>query len=177
MALGGMSGMLRRRERPKALSGPLPVPFPFPPMRHPAFLFPFALALALSAAAGCAPAIGDSCDTALDCSINGDRQCDLGRPNGACTVFGCEADNCPDDSVCVRWRPDPSRLSFTACMRRCEEDTNCRVDEGFACMAAAEIGTTPEGGDAIAEVVDLERPDEMFCVATEPNVPGEEEPE
>ena len=125
---------------------------------------------ALATAVGCTPAIGDSCSTAFDCSVNGDRTCDLARPSGSCTVFGCEADNCPDDSVCVRWRPDPSRLSFTACMRRCEEDSNCRFDDGYRCMAAEEILATPEGGDVIAELVDQERTDSgMFCVATEPD--------
>ena len=128
-------------------------------------LLPLLLAALASA---CAPAIGDSCNAAFDCSINGDRQCDLARPNGACTVFGCEADTCPDDAVCVRWRPDPSRLTFTACMRRCEEDSGCRTGDGYRCFAAEELTITPEGGDAVAEVVDEESVG-RFCVATDPN--------
>ena len=141
-------------------------------LRHRIVLLLAPLLLAL--APGCTPAIGDSCNTAFDCSVSGDRQCDLARPNGACTIFGCEPDNCPENSVCVRWRPDPSRLSFTACMRRCNQDSNCRVDSGYLCMAAEEIGTTAEGGEPIAEVIDLERTDEgMFCVATEPEIPDE----
>lgn len=132
----------------------------------------FALALAL--APGCTPAIGDGCATALNCSINGDRPCDLARPGGACTVFGCEADTCPENAVCVRWRPDPSRLSFTACMRSCEVDAHCRLDEGYECRDAAEVTATEEGGEPIAEVVDLERTDDArFCIATEPNIPDE----
>ena len=110
---------------------------------------------------GCAPAIGDSCSTNLDCSVTGERVCDLARPNGACTVLGCEADNCPDDAVCVRWRPDPSRLSFTACMKRCNQDSQCREGDGYRCMSAEMITTTPEMGVSIAEVVDLEREDEL----------------
>lgn len=116
----------------------------------------------------CAPSIGDSCNTAFDCSINGDRQCDLARPNGSCTVFSCEADNCPDDAVCVRWRPDPSRLTFTACMRLCQEDGNCRVDESYRCMGADEVLLTSEGGPIAAEVVD-DDPNRRFCVPTDPN--------
>ncbi len=126
-------------------------------------------ALAAASIAGCAPAIGDSCNTGFDCSINGDRTCDLARPNGACTVFSCEADTCPDDAVCVRWRPDPSRLTFTACMKRCENDGNCRVDEGYRCMAADDLRTTVEGGDPVAEVIDEERGIGRFCVSTDPN--------
>jgi hypothetical protein len=132
-------------------------------------------AVALSTAgwaAGCSPSIGDPCNTALDCSISGERTCDLARPGGACTVFACEPDTCPDDAVCVRWRPDPSRLSFTACMRSCEEDGDCRVDDGYLCLSDEMIGTTEAGGDPIAEVIDEERMDQgLFCVATEPGIP------
>ncbi|MCB9595566.1 MAG: hypothetical protein H6719_22790 [Sandaracinaceae bacterium] len=119
-------------------------------------------------APGCSPSIGDSCSTGFNCSINGERTCDLARPNGACTVFSCEADTCPDDAVCVRWRPEPSRLTFTACMRRCENDGNCRVDEGYRCLAAEDILTTADGGDVVAEVVDEESIG-RFCVSTDPN--------
>jgi len=131
------------------------------------YLLLVSLVFATSLASACAPAVGDSCNTAFDCSVNGDRQCDLARPNGACTVFSCEADTCPDDGVCVRWRPDPSRLTFTACMRRCENDSNCRQDEGYRCMGAEEITITPEGGAVVAEVVDEERSG-RFCVPTDP---------
>ncbi|HJL17849.1 MAG TPA: hypothetical protein RMH99_19445 [Sandaracinaceae bacterium LLY-WYZ-13_1] len=141
------------------------------------------LAILATSAAGCAPSIGDSCNGSLDCSVNGDRTCDRGRPNGACTVYGCEPDTCPDDSVCVRWRPDPSRLSFTACMRRCEDDGSCRVDEGYHCRSACEVQPVePESGPpdcaeetAIAEVVDddwmeMDEPEPRFCVAVEPTI-------
>jgi len=110
-----------------------------------------ALSVALFACSfGCSPAIGDSCGTAFDCSINGDRQCDATQPEGVCTVFGCEADTCPDEAVCVRWRPDPSRLTFTGCQKRCEGDGDCRVDQGYRCLAASDILTTATGGDVVA---------------------------
>ncbi|MGF1468497.1 MAG: hypothetical protein ACFCGT_20425 [Sandaracinaceae bacterium] len=85
-------------------------------------------------AAGCAPTIGDSCQTSLDCSLNNDRQCDRTVQNGQCTIFSCEADSCPDGSNCVRFRPAPTRLSFTACMRPCRRDGGCRFDAGFRCF-------------------------------------------
>lgn len=144
----------------------------------PRHLVPISLAaLLLGLAPGCTPAIGDGCGTALDCSIAGDRTCDLARPGGACAVFGCAADTCPENAVCVRWRPDPSRLSFTACMRACDpvnESRDCRYDEGYRCMAAEEILETDDGGDPIAEVVDVDRVDSgNFCVALEPSIPDE----
>jgi hypothetical protein len=130
------------------------------PMRFSLLVLVFGFAL------GCSPAIGDSCSTAFDCSITGDRVCDTARPSGACTVYGCEADNCPEDAVCVRFRPEESRLAFTACMRRCEVAGHCRVDQGFACMAAEEI-LDSDGVTPLAEVVDEDV--QRFCVATDPD--------
>ncbi len=115
-------------------------------------------------AAGCAPAIGDPCTTSVNCSITGDRVCDAAQPGGACTVFGCEVGTCPAEATCVRWRPMESRLEFTACMRRCESDAGCRVDEGYACLAPADI--TDGAGAVLAELIDEDA--ERFCVATEP---------
>lgn len=129
----------------------------------------FALAVLGGLAGGCSPQIGASCSSAFNCSINGDRVCDLSGTNGACTVFGCEADTCPDNAVCVRFRPDPSRLSFTACMQSCETDNNCRYDDGYRCMAASDVTETFTDGVPIAEVVDMDRTDDgLFCVGTVP---------
>lgn len=118
--------------------------------------------VALSAAslsAGCAPQIGDSCDTSSNCSINGDRVCDIAQPGGYCTIFSCQADNCPDDAVCVRFNPQPARRAIVACMRRCGGDGDCREGDGYRCRSIeqlAEAGLT-------AELVDAEP--ERFCVA------------
>lgn len=61
-----------------------------------------------------------------------------------------------------------SRLSFTACMRRCESDGNCRVDEGYRCLAASEI-VDESSGEPLAEVVDTgENDPSRFCVAVMP---------
>lgn len=118
------------------------------------------LGLALGAAAsGCAPRIGDSCSSATNCSVNGDRQCDLAEPRGACIVFDCQPDACPDDAVCVRFRPDEPRLSVVACMRRCGSDAECRTGDGYACVSPLDLDV------GFAEVTDVRRPDARFCLA------------
>lgn len=139
-----------------------------PPVTRIAHLLLVVSVIACAFVAGCAPSIGDSCTGSLDCSINGDRQCDTTRVGGACTVFGCEPDTCPDDSVCVRFRPEPSRLTFTACMRACEQDGNCRFDDGYRCVAADDDAFWMGMGNTLAENIDIDRgPDRNFCVATE----------
>jgi hypothetical protein len=122
-----------------------------------ALAFLFVLSAAVSA--GCAPRIGDSCGNASNCSVNLDRACDTTQPGGACTVFDCQPDRCPDDAVCVRFRPVPARLMTRACMRRCGSDGDCRSGDGYRCVGAADLD---EG--ALAEVTDVSRPDARFCV-------------
>ncbi len=110
----------------------------------------FRAALGLAAAAalwGCRPQIGDSCTTSLDCSSQGDRLCDNSQPDGYCTIFGCEPDDCPEGSVCVGFglELDPAcagqvestdprwpRFERTFCMLGCEQDSDCR--EGYVCI-------------------------------------------
>ena len=82
---------------------------------------------------GCKPKIGEDCATSVDCSISGDRLCDVTQPGGYCTVFNCEPNNCPDESVCVGFGEGtcstPSiaiRFRRTFCMRSCEDDDDCR---------------------------------------------------
>ncbi len=70
--------------------------------------------LALAAAAGCKAKIGDACQRSTDCSIRGDRSCDLshrvtkagiespGAGAGECTIEGCGADSCPKEAECVK---------------------------------------------------------------------------
>lgn len=91
-------------------------------------------------AVGCAPAIGDECETALDCSQSGSRICDRTQPAGYCTIQGCERGTCPEDSVCVKFRPGLERLSATYCMATCETTSDCRDDEGYRCTSTTEFG-------------------------------------
>ncbi|HWB77573.1 MAG TPA: hypothetical protein VG755_21555 [Nannocystaceae bacterium] len=76
----------------------------------------FALVLALGVlalAGGCKKKIGDPCTRSTDCSIRGDRICDLshrinsqGIPtpggSGECTIESCGADSCPKEAECVK---------------------------------------------------------------------------
>lgn len=79
--------------------------------------------LAVVLLSACSHKIGDGCATNVECSALGDRFCDLSSPGGYCTVEGCDAWSCPDDSVCVRFfslqrgslRCDPSRIPRSDC--------------------------------------------------------------
>jgi hypothetical protein len=113
------------------------------------------LILATVSAVGCAPAIGDECETALDCSSQGSRQCDRTQPGGYCTIGGCERGTCPEESVCVKFRPSLERIAVTYCMATCEQNDDCRDDEGYTCTSQAAF---PDG---LAEVLDDE--DGEFC--------------
>jgi hypothetical protein len=101
--------------------------------------------VSLGLVAGCAPKIGDHCSISTDCSANGDRLCDTTQPGGYCTVFNCEPNGCPDESVCVAFNekscPDPShglataqavRFQRTFCMATCSSDGDCRG--GYTCL-------------------------------------------
>jgi hypothetical protein len=105
-------------------------------------LFGLSLVVAI---AGCQPKIGDSCVTSIDCSQTGARLCDGSQPGGYCTIFNCDPDKCPDNSVCVGFGnqidpvcgsifdPRSSRFERTFCMKACETSTDCR--EGYVCDA------------------------------------------
>ena len=106
---------------------------------------------------GCAPEIGDPCTTSLDCSQLGDRLCDTSQPEGYCTVFNCETDGCPEDSICMGFGfeldpactsvEDPrwSRFERTFCMIGCEDDEDCRP--GYDCLAPADQRAVSIDGD------------------------------
>jgi hypothetical protein len=128
----------------------------------PASIAALASALALAGlAVGCAPTIGDSCSSSTACSVNNDRVCDLTQPGGACTVFDCQPDRCPDDAVCVRFNPTPPRRAVVACMRRCDGDGSCRTGDGYRCRSTQDLAS-----EALeVEVIDRARPDARFCVA------------
>lgn len=111
---------------------------------------------------GCAPNIGDECSTASDCDVQGNRICDRTQPGGYCTVSGCEQGTCPDDSVCILFRPQPQRLSASWCMAPCEDDGDCR--DNYACTRASALG-----GEQNVLARALEAGDPRFCVATSRN--------
>ena len=64
-----------------------------------------AMSCLLCVGTGCRSAIGDACATNVECSPNGDRICDTSQLDGYCTVQGCSANSCPEDSICVAFYP------------------------------------------------------------------------
>jgi hypothetical protein len=90
-------------------------------------VFRLALGLAaLATAAACSRSIGDECATSVDCSPSGDRSCDLSQPGGYCTVEGCDARSCPEDSVCIRWFPE--KFLTLVCDPKCEDTRDPNVE-------------------------------------------------
>lgn len=70
-------------------------------------------AMALFALIGCQAKIGDECELSTDCSIRGERVCDLShRVNndgvvtptgkGECTIDGCGRGSCPKEAACIK---------------------------------------------------------------------------
>jgi hypothetical protein len=112
--------------------------------------------------AGCAPEIGDACETSTDCSQGGERLCDVAQKNGYCTVFDCEAGKCPEEATCVVFDnactnvsgTSPSQRSF--CMLTCEDDSDCRTEDGYACLAPSEAGGVSVDGNRRVCMVDPE---------------------
>jgi hypothetical protein len=116
-------------------------------------LLPFVLFVA-----GCAPEIGDACETSTDCSQGGERLCDVASPGGYCTVFDCEAGKCPEEASCVVFGASPSTVDAcmnqsgsvpsqrSFCMLTCEESSDCRADEGYACTDPRAVGAVSVDG-------------------------------
>ncbi len=62
----------------------------------------------LAGSAGCTAKIGDPCSRAFDCSLRGERQCDLSNRarspdgKGECTIENCSFGGCPKEAVCIQ---------------------------------------------------------------------------
>ncbi|MFO7181757.1 MAG: hypothetical protein DIU78_023865 [Pseudomonadota bacterium] len=131
-------------------------------------LLPLVASLSLGAlGVACRPAIGDECESSVDCSQGGDRLCDLTQPGGYCTIFDCEQGTCPDDSVCVAFgtqlsplpgcaSSDFSRFTRTFCMAPCESNEDCR--SGYVCE---DVGVP--GNPWSAVVLDTDR-SQRVCI-------------
>lgn len=113
-------------------------------------------------AIGCGPAIGDDCKSSIDCSSQNNRVCDRQQPGGYCTLLGCENDSCPNDAICVTFRPEPERLSVRWCMAACDVTGDCRDDEGYACRTAQQLNAVNPDEPLVASV--SYRPNAKFCV-------------
>jgi len=129
------------------------------------------MAGALCIAGGCAPKLGDGCETATECSANLDRFCDLAQPGGYCTIANCEPGSCGDEGYCVRFKPDEPRLSSNWCMAKCSDNGDCDRDK-YVCRSADQLNATDGGvGDdgqrkRRAEVLDAKKSGK-FCVVRE----------
>jgi hypothetical protein len=108
-------------------------------------------ALGFGVLLGCQPSIGSSCLQSTDCSTAGDRLCDTSQPNGYCTIFNCQPNLCPSGSGCMLTnaaidgcpyndRHAPSRLSEQLCLSLCNQDSDCREGDGYACIVPAQYG-------------------------------------
>jgi len=134
------------------------------------------LLLAGLSVAGCKQHIGDSCGSSTDCSVTGERQCDLAQPGGYCTVFSCDPDTCPE-GACVEWRFIPSRTAETWCMKTCNDTGNCRFD--YACVLPSQITMSGDydpnlpADERVARIIDLDADtaDDKICVALSPDSP------
>jgi hypothetical protein len=100
--------------------------------------------IALSASEACTPKIGDKCVVSTDCSVQGDRLCDVSQPSGYCTQLNCRGNDCFDDATCVlfdsavpgcdyndRSGQYGSRVARSFCMAQCDSNSDCR--SGYVC--------------------------------------------
>ena len=104
-------------------------------MASPHASFPWlslAALLALGAGVGCKPSVGDSCKLSTDCSVTGDRLCDTSMPDGYCTIFNCNPNNCPDNAACVEFHQGNARFSRRFCLAMCGKPSDCRP--GYVCI-------------------------------------------
>jgi len=110
---------------------------------------------------GCKPKVGEDCVTSVDCSLSGDRLCDDTLPGGYCTVFNCEPNGCPEESVCVAFSEGTCstasvsiRFRRTFCMRSCEEESDCRGGS-YQCIDVSR--------DSSRQVVDRNPSSQRIC--------------
>lgn len=112
------------------------------------------LLLALLALGACKAKIGDACERSTDCSLQGERICDLShRVNdlgvittagkGECTIDGCGRGTCPKEAACIKTY-GTDFLSVACDPDR--EDVATFCDEGPELCEAR--GCLPNDGDA-----------------------------
>lgn len=102
-----------------------------------------ALLALVSVASGCRSKIGGACKVSTDCSLRGDRICDLsflvdeqGLPSadgkGECIVEGCRPGSCPTEAVCVQVYS--TEFLSVACDPEAEGRTRADCDPDEICL-------------------------------------------
>jgi hypothetical protein len=91
------------------------------------------LVVLMALASGCASQVGDACQVSTECGLR--QVCDTTTVGGYCLRYECTDDPCPDEAACVPFG------EVTACMRRCDEDRDCRTRDGHVCRR--DIGPIP----------------------------------
>jgi hypothetical protein len=76
--------------------------------------------------AGCPRHIGDGCSINTDCSLQGDRVCDITQLGGYCTIPECSPDSCPDNAMCVEFQAGLTRTARRYCVNPCNTTSDCR---------------------------------------------------
>lgn len=115
------------------------------------------LLLALGALVGCQAQIGDECERSTDCSLRGERICDLShRVNGAgqevlsgkgeCTIDGCGRNTCPDEAACIK-AYGTDFLAVSCDPDREDLATFCEVEDALDEAACMDRGCQPIAGD------------------------------
>jgi hypothetical protein len=74
--------------------------------------------------------IGDECSTDTQCGTG--RICDRTSEGGYCTIPDCEADSCPENSVCVEFANEESYCMALCDDGECREDYVCDTENGAA---------------------------------------------
>ncbi len=82
---------------------------------------------------GCRHEVGDSCLNDAECDSG--QTCDTASPGGYCLEYDCLPNACPDEAVCVDF------TVLSACMRRCDRDSDCRQRDDYVCRD--DIGSVP----------------------------------
>ena len=82
--------------------------------------------------------LGDSCGVHRDCASG---FCVAGLPGGYCTEACQTSEDCGAEGSC--WEVGPARR---LCLLNCEEDADCRVDEGYVCDGNKTCSPSAGGG-------------------------------
>jgi hypothetical protein len=119
-------------------------------------------------------AVGGPCASSADC-LDPDASCypeslqgkSTGFINGYCMIFGCSAQSCPNDSVCVSLNDGTT----TACLASYEKDDGCPQGEGYGRADWGDICWPRCDGDDDCPAGSGCHPEQDYCVSGWSNKP------